>query len=124
MSGRLNTFVHVVELDADGKATGQAAVFGPDDDLPDWAVAAITNPDVWAEAPELQQDSELPPPGSGDPDVPPPPPSPKAPPRGGAGSGRDAWVAYADASGVEVTDDLRTREDIIAACELAGVPVE
>jgi hypothetical protein len=40
------------------------------------------------------------------------------PPRSGAGSGRDAWVAYAGAQGVEVTDDM-TRDDIIAAVELA-----
>jgi hypothetical protein len=38
------------------------------------------------------------------------------PPRSGPGSGKDAWVAYAQARGVEVTDDM-TREDIIGAVE-------
>jgi hypothetical protein len=52
-----------------------------------------------------------------------PEPEPEAeevtePPRSGAGSGRDAWVAYAGTQGVEVTDDM-TRDDIIAAVELA-----
>ena len=41
---------------------------------------------------------------------------PEEPPRGGPGSGRDAWVAYAGARGVEVTDDM-SREDIMAALE-------
>jgi hypothetical protein len=39
-----------------------------------------------------------------------------APPMGGPGSGRDAWVAYAETLGVEVTDDM-TRDDIVAAVE-------
>ncbi|MFG1872147.1 hypothetical protein [Micromonospora arborensis] len=43
-----------------------------------------------------------------------------APPRTGAGSGVDAWSAYAATQGVEVEDGAR-RDDIIAACERAGV---
>ena len=43
-------------------------------------------------------------------------PVPEEPPRGGPGSGRDAWVAYAGARGVEVTEDM-SREDIMAAVE-------
>jgi hypothetical protein len=39
-----------------------------------------------------------------------------APPRAGAGSGRDAWVAYAESQGVAVTDDM-TRDEIIEAVE-------
>lgn len=39
-----------------------------------------------------------------------------APPRSGAGSGRDAWAAYADSLGIEVPDDM-TRDDIIALVE-------
>lgn len=35
------------------------------------------------------------------------------PPRGGDGSGIDAWRAYATAKGLEVPDDAK-REDIIA----------
>jgi len=39
---------------------------------------------------------------------------PTAPPLGGPGSGRDAWVAWADHLGVEVTEDM-SRDDIVAA---------
>jgi predicted component of type VI protein secretion system len=45
------------------------------------------------------------------------------PPQSGRGSGRDAWAAYARANGVTV-DDEDGRDEIIAACEDAGVPVE
>lgn len=47
--------------------------------------------------------------------------APSPPPLNGAGSGRDAWAAYAEAGGVEFADDAR-RDDIIAACAAAGVP--
>lgn len=40
------------------------------------------------------------------------------PPRGGAGSGVDAWREYASQTGVEFDDDM-TRDDIIAAVDLA-----
>lgn len=40
----------------------------------------------------------------------------QAPPRAGAGSGRDVWAAYAESRGVEVSDDM-TRDEIIAAVE-------
>jgi hypothetical protein len=39
-----------------------------------------------------------------------------APPRAGAGSGRDVWAAYAESRGVEVTEDM-TRDEIIEAVE-------
>lgn len=45
----------------------------------------------------------------------------EAPPRGGAGSGVEAWAAYAAAAAVPVDADA-TREDIIAALDAAGVP--
>jgi hypothetical protein len=48
--------------------------------------------------------------------VPEPEPEDQAPPRAGAGSGRDVWAAYAESQGVEVTDDM-TRDEIIAAVE-------
>lgn len=41
------------------------------------------------------------------------------PPRSGPGSGKEAWVAYAENVGVEVTDDM-TRDDIIAAVDEAN----
>lgn len=40
------------------------------------------------------------------------------PPRGGAGSGKDAWLAYAAAVGVEVDDDA-DRDAVIAAVDAA-----
>lgn len=43
-----------------------------------------------------------------------------APPRAGAGSGREAWAEFAAAHGVTVGDDL-SRNEIIEACEQAGV---
>lgn len=45
------------------------------------------------------------------------------PPQGGPGSGKDVWAAYADSKGVEYDDDA-TRDEIIAACKAAGVPVD
>jgi hypothetical protein len=45
------------------------------------------------------------------------------PPKSGRGSGRDAWADYAEANGVEVTE-ADSKDDVIAACEAAGVPVE
>jgi hypothetical protein len=68
---KLKTYVHAVELDSDGKQTGRAKTLGPDDDLSasenKWALAAISNPDVWeGEAPPradpppaLRPDDEL-----------------------------------------------------------------
>jgi hypothetical protein len=49
MSKRLNTYVHVVEVDKDGMALngGRRETFGPSDDLPDWAEKSISNPDVF-----------------------------------------------------------------------------
>lgn len=45
------------------------------------------------------------------------------PPQSGKGSGRDAWVVYAESKGVAVSDDA-TRDDVIAAVSDAGHPVE
>lgn len=42
------------------------------------------------------------------------------PSRSGKGSGLDAWRSFAESQGVEVDSDM-TRDDIIAACEEAGV---
>lgn len=48
----LATIVHVT----DGKGT--AHVFGPADDVPEWAQALITNPKAWAEAPSVKRLAE------------------------------------------------------------------
>lgn len=41
------------------------------------------------------------------------------PPRGGPGSGADAWAAYAEIKGIKVPDDA-SRDDIIAAVDAAN----
>ncbi|GAA0494821.1 hypothetical protein Ade02nite_19660 [Paractinoplanes deccanensis] len=45
---------------------------------------------------------------------------PPPPPRSGRGSGLPAWQAWADLARVEYDEDA-SRDDVIAACELAGV---
>jgi hypothetical protein len=47
-------------------------------------------------------------------------PLPQPPPRAGRGSSETAWRAYAELVGVSVPDGAG-RDDIIAACEQAGV---
>lgn len=109
---RLRTTVHVVDLE------GRNRAFGPGEELPDWAVTQITNPDVW--------EGELPPhlnaEGEAQPVVAQPQTGAAAsePPRSGKGSGRDAWAAYAASHGVEVGDDV-SRDDIMAALSERGV---
>lgn len=49
---KLNTYVHVHDKD------GISHAFGPDDTVPEWAAKAITNPDVWAEAPAEEESDE------------------------------------------------------------------
>ena len=89
---KLNTFVTVHSAD------GDSITFGPDDELPTWAEKAISNPNVWDEAPEAQTEETG---ADGE------------PPRAGAGSGLDAWKTYAAAQGIEVPEDAK-REDIFA----------
>lgn len=56
-----------------------------------------------------------------DPDDPAAAPSdPTPPPKAGPGSGKAAWATYAEAFGVEVPADA-SRDDIVEACEAAGV---
>lgn len=45
------------------------------------------------------------------------------PPRAGAGSGRDAWVSYAESVGVTVPDGA-SRDEIVQAVQDAGSPVD
>lgn len=69
------------------------------DDVPDWAKDQIG--DHLLEGADESADSAA---------------SDGAPPKGGAGSGIEAWRAYADKLGVTYDDDT-SREDIIAAVE-------
>lgn len=57
---KLKLFVHVVELDENGQASGRSAMFGPDDTVPDWAIANITNPDVWEIPPAKAKEAKAP----------------------------------------------------------------
>jgi hypothetical protein len=94
---RLRSYVHVpVGMDW--------VVYGPDDEVPAEHAALITNPKAWAEAPVEESAEE----------------SDEAPPRAGAGSGREAWVKFAESRGVHVEDEDK-RDDIIQALAEAGV---
>lgn len=54
---KLNTYVHVHDFDSEEGP----AIFGPDDEVPDWAVKKITTPDVWAEEPKPKRGPGRPP---------------------------------------------------------------
>lgn len=83
-------------------------LYGPAGESPPKDVAErITNPKAWAGTVDADDDS-------GEAGI---------PPKGGAGSGKDAWKAYADSLGVAV-DDEASRDDIVAAIEAAGHPTE
>lgn len=102
---RLRSYVHVpVGMDW--------VVYGPDDEVPAEHAALITNPKAWAEdeTPAARNDETAESSNAGD----------EAPPRAGAGSGRDAWVKFAKSRGVHVEDEDK-RDDIIAALAEAGV---
>lgn len=88
---------------------GVTQSFMPGDEVPEWAAKLITNPSVIA-----VDDAEGEPSGSSD----------APPPRYGKGSGQKVWAAYATAHGVEGVDEDTARDEIIAACEDAGVPVD
>lgn len=83
----------------------ESVAFAPGDELPDWAVDAITNPKAWAD----EADGE--PAGDG------------PPPQNGPGSSRDAWALYAMAHDIEPGDDA-SREQIISQLAADGIPVE
>ena len=56
---RLTRHVHVTN-----PHTGERKVFGPEDDLPDWAAEAITNPKAFANVDRPDADPETPVPGA------------------------------------------------------------
>lgn len=102
----LNTFVHAVERDETG-GIGRSQVFGPGDPVPDWARAAITNPDVWD--------------GDEEPSTAPstaPVTAVKEPPRRGPGSGGPAWIEFAGSKGV--TQQFDSKDALIAHLEEHG----
>lgn len=95
---RLASYVHVLNPDTDATES-----FGPDDQVPDWAARLITNPKAWAggQPPELEPKSKVP----------------------TRRQGAKVWAGYAKDNGVDVAEDAE-RDDIIAALEKAGVPVQ
>jgi hypothetical protein len=95
--GRLTSFVHVSGDD------GQYGVFGPDDDVPEWAARKI-GVHAW-------QDGKHPYPDAAE---------GAEPPRSGKGSGREAWAAFASDKGVDVAEDA-TRDELVADLVAAGV---
>lgn len=88
---------------------------------PGWACEQISNPDVWNDVDGSGSGTEQASPVdiTSDPDG----DVGGVPPRHGAGSGRDAWAAYAAANGVAVDEDM-SRADIIDAVEAAGVATD
>lgn len=134
MSRDLAAHVHVAD------DTGKMHVFGPDDQVPDWAAGKITNPDAWksgkaptvkrsgdaaeleqlrlrlAESEAARQAAEEQLAAAGGAKTPPPP-------RSGPGSGREAWTAYAEQHQVAVPDGAN-REQIIQLLDDAKVPTE
>lgn len=84
--------------------------YGPNDDVPADIARRITNPNAWegGEVPDFGPD-----PASA-------PAAGEVPPRAGKGSGREAWAKFAEAAGVAF-DAETSRDEIIAACEQAGV---
>lgn len=120
--GALNTTVHVhdVPFSTNGDVK---TVFGPGDDVPDWALAQM-GPHCFEDGehpkPELltgknaEAAAAAAPPADREPGTP--------PPMKGTGSGRDNWAAYADE--VDVQAKGLKRDEIIAAISAAGHPVE
>jgi hypothetical protein len=83
---------------------GRAVWFEPGDTVPAWARKQLTNPKLWGdEQPTEQPLTEVP-----------------VPPASGPGSGKEAWTAFAADRGVAV-DAGANRDDIMAACQAAGV---
>jgi hypothetical protein len=94
--------------------------FGPEDEVPEWAARQMgahcfeDGDHPYAAAAESPDDGSSDD-GDGSEDAP--------PPKGGPGSGVDAWRAYAAKKGVKVEDDAN-RDDVIAALQSAGHPVD
>ncbi|WP_406337373.1 hypothetical protein [Streptomyces sp. NBC_00649] len=95
MSRRLIAYVHVAGV-----------AYGPGDEVPP-EVAKRIGAHAWADDDQDADDDQA-------------PAASEAPPRSGRGSGIEAWRAFAEQHGVDVAEDA-TRDDVIAACEAAGL---
>lgn len=117
MSKKLVTTVHVYQRDSSGTPLGTPHVFGPGQVPPPWAQQAITNPACWGrdDSPSAE---ELYAAQTGT--VPIPQREAVTLPKGGYGASRDVWATYAAAAGVPVGAEA-SRDEVIAACQAAGV---
>jgi hypothetical protein len=107
---------------------GENHVFGPGDEVPDWAAKLITNAKAWEDEPTASNPATAEPPAPKDKKAPKAgksaakaPTEPQAdgapaasgePPRVGAGSGTEAWSDYAASLKLTVPEDAK-RADII-----------
>jgi hypothetical protein len=108
MSGRrLNTFVHV-----------GGVAYGPGTDVPP-EVAEKIGAHAWEPDEDDQGEGEGAQIGVEDPTTT-QSPGDEPPARSGRGSGIDAWRKFAEQNGVEYDTDA-SRDEIIAACEAAGI---
>jgi hypothetical protein len=94
--------------------TGTLHSFLPGDEVPAWAEKRMGDHCFEGGGDEFDEDGQHPAAGGGG-DVP-------LPPQSGRGSSTDKWAAYAESNGVDV--EGLDRDEIIAACEEAGVAVE
>jgi hypothetical protein len=112
MGRQLRTSVYVSPKP--GSSDAGFLLLSPGDEVPDWAVEQIGD-HAWADTDEVATPTRDPGKRDGGSDGP--------PAKAGKGSAKEAWVDYAAAHGVAHDQDA-TREDIIAACEAAGVATE
>jgi hypothetical protein len=102
VTARSAVHVHVVSKDGTKRQW-----LAPGDEVPSWVRLDERNLQQAEEGGAVRQSS------SGSAEVP-------EPSRSGRGSGAEAWRAFAESHGVAVDADM-SRDDIIAACERAGV---
>lgn len=142
MAARLSRVVHVIDRE------GNPRMFGPGDDVPDWARAKITNPAAWGDdsggrsngaanggspsaptgpgpAPSAPSPAPAPAPSPAPAPVPQQraPEGPVIPPLQGRGSSAVRWRAYAAENGVDLDEDI-DRDSIIAELRRRGVRVQ
>lgn len=103
MTARSAVHVHVVSKDGTRRQW-----LAPGDEVPSWARLDDRNLQASGAAQSAPESSRQA--GSGAPE----------PSRSGRGSSLEAWRSFAESNGVGVDSDM-SRDDIIAACEQAGV---
>lgn len=109
---KLNTYVHVVERDSAGGLTGRSDTFGPTDEVPGWAIVAISNPHVWESEGNRSALPSAPDPESGSP----------AQQHAGTGGGMPADVVAAFAALRAEAASLREQVAALAAAGTAKEP--